>query len=187
MSPPTTREDRFRALYDELRPPLLRFAHRRSDAGTAEDVVADALLVVWRRLDEVPADRDDARAWAYAITRNVLLNQARGRRRRAALGVRLAEVGDREERARRDESEGVVHRVDLARAWRELSDVHQEALGLVVFEELDSPRAAAVLGISAVAFRLRLSRARRALRQHLDHPLPAGRPAAAGPVLRSVP
>ena len=41
-------------------------------------------------------------------------------------------------------------------------------LGLAVFEQLTSPQAGAVLGISATAFRLRLSRARAALRAHLD-------------------
>lgn len=62
-----------------------------------------------------------------------------------------------------------MSRVDLTRAWRLLSAVHQEALALAVFEGLRAPQAAAVLGISPVAFRLRLSRARRVLRLHLDH------------------
>jgi RNA polymerase sigma-70 factor, ECF subfamily len=35
-----------------------------------------------------------------------------------------------------------------------------------VFDGLDAPRAARVLGISPVAYRLRLSRARKALRAH---------------------
>ncbi len=59
--------------------------------------------------------------------------------------------------------------VDLSRAWRRLSPVHQEALALSTYEELTAGQAAAVLDISPVAFRLRLSRARRALRLHLDH------------------
>jgi RNA polymerase sigma-70 factor (ECF subfamily) len=36
-----------------------------------------------------------------------------------------------------------------------------------VWDGLDAPRAARVLGISPVAYRLRLSRARKALRAHL--------------------
>lgn len=187
MSPPPTREDRFRALYAELRPSLLRFARRRSDPGSAEDVVAEALLVVWRRLEEAPPAPQDSRAWAYGITRNVLLNEQRGQHRHLALGVRLAEHGERGGVGRWDEAEEVVNRVDLARAWRKLSAVHQEALALVVLDGLDSPRAAAVLGISAVAFRLRLSRARRALRLHLDHQPPTDARSAANAVLRSTP
>ncbi|MFF4779218.1 RNA polymerase sigma factor [Microtetraspora fusca] len=60
----------------------------------------------------------------------------------------------------------VAWRVDLARAWSRLSAVHQEALALTVWDGLDAPRAAQVLGISPVAYRLRLSRARKALRAH---------------------
>lgn len=60
-------------------------------------------------------------------------------------------------------------RIDLVKAWNLLSDLHQEALALAVFEELSAPQAAAVIGISPVAFRLRLSRARRVLRLYLDH------------------
>jgi RNA polymerase sigma-70 factor (ECF subfamily) len=63
----------------------------------------------------------------------------------------------------------VMNRIDLGRGWRLLSEVHQEALGLAVFEDLTAPQAAAVLNISPVAFRLRLSRARKALRLLIEH------------------
>lgn len=181
------REDRFRILYAELRPELLRFVRRRCDPGSAEDIVAEALLVVWRRLEQAPPDLQDTRAWAYGITRNVLLNEQRGQRRHLAVAVRLAEYAGYAETGLWDEAEDVVNRVDLTRAWRKLSAVHQEALALVVLDQLDSRRAATVLGISAVAFRLRLSRARRALRLHLDHQPPAGARPAADSVLRSTP
>jgi RNA polymerase sigma-70 factor, ECF subfamily len=73
----------------------------------------------------------------------------------------------------------VAQQIDLAAAWNLLSEVHQEALALAVLDELTAPQAAVVLGISPVAFRLRLSRARRALRAHLDHrPQPALAPAS---------
>ncbi len=79
--------------------------------------------------------------------------------------------------------DGVVHRVDLARAWARLSDAQQETLALTV---LDAAQAAAVLGISPVAFRLRLSRARPALHLRLDHS-PSAVSAPAGPTVRSTP
>ncbi len=187
MSPPPTREDRFRTLYEELRPQLLRFARRRAGSGTAEDVVADAFLVIWRRLDETPSPPEDARAWAFGITRNVLLNQQRGSRRHLAVGVRLADQGESSGEASQAAFEEVVNRVDLARAWRRLRASHQEALSLVVFDGLDAPRAATVIGISPVAFRLRLSRARRALRLQLDHQPPVTARTPAGAIARSTP
>lgn len=160
------REHTFRSLYEAVYPDLLRFVQRRTAPDHAEDVVAEAFLVVWRRLDDLPRAHGDARAWTFGVARNILLNDNRGEQRRRALGVRLAEVTPTSVEATPDL---VVSRVDVARAWRRLSERHQEALALAVLDQLDAPQAAAVLGISPVAFRLRLSRARRALRLHLDH------------------
>lgn len=176
------REQTFTALYESARPDLVAFVRRRSpDAGAVDDVVAEAFLVVWRRLDDLPRDAGQARAWLFGITRNVLLNAHRGQRRGHALEVRLADpyaVVDSDVLA-----DSVAARVDLARAWRRLAPVHQEALALAVLDGLSSPHAAAVLGVSPVAFRLRLSRARKALRLHLTHqpsPAPAALAPAAG-------
>jgi RNA polymerase sigma-70 factor (ECF subfamily) len=76
---------------------MLANARRRVDADTAEDVVADALLVLWRRRHElarrdgVSADARDAEvAWAIGITRGCLANSRRSARRRLALVGRLA-------------------------------------------------------------------------------------------------
>lgn len=170
------RELTFTSFYAAAYPDLVRFVQRRAHPDHVDDVVAEAFLVVWRRLDALPPSPDDARAWAFGIARHVLLNARRSEQRRSALRVRLAQVppelpGD-------PAADGVATRVDLATAWHRLSETHQEALALVVFEDLDATRAGAVLGISPIAFRLRLSRARRALRGHLDH-LPARTPAPA--------
>lgn len=166
LSPPAAREARFTALYDVLYAELLRFAFRRVDPAAAEDVVAEAFLVAWRRFEDLPVHHDDTRAWIFGIARGVILNTRRGAERRQALSVRLAEaaVGHADPL-----DEVAARRVDVARAWRRLSARHQEALALTILDGLSGPQAAAVLGISAVAFRLRLSRARRALRLHLDH------------------
>jgi RNA polymerase sigma-70 factor (ECF subfamily) len=157
----------FRSLYESSYADLLKFVQRRTDSANAEDMVAEAFLVVWRRFSEAPAQESDARAWVFGITRNLMLNAQRGEQRRQALGVRLAEtIPDDFSTSHADL---VSSRIDLGRAWTLLSEVHQEALGLAVFEDLAAPQAAKVLGISPVAFRLRLTRARRALRLLLDH------------------
>jgi RNA polymerase sigma-70 factor (ECF subfamily) len=62
----------------------------------------------------------------------------------------------------------VADRVDIAAAWPRLSPVHQEAIALTVLDELTAPEAARLLGISPTAFRLRLSRARKSLRRHIE-------------------
>lgn len=129
--------------------------------------MAEAFLVVWKRFSEVPANASDARAWVFGIARNLILNAQRGEQRRQSLGVRLAETTP--DLFSTSHADLVSSRIDLGRAWLLLSEVHQEALGLAVFENLAAPQAAKVLGISPVAFRLRLTRARRALRLLLDH------------------
>jgi len=169
------RERTFCLLYEAVRPDLLRFIQRRAHPDQTEDVAAEAFLVVWRRLEDVPALPGDARAWIFGIARNILLNTHRGDLRRHALGVRLADAAALVDA---EDVDVVLQRVDLARAWTHLSEAHQEALGLAVFDDLSAPQAAAVLGISPVAFRLRLSRARRTLRLLLEHlPRPCSTPA----------
>lgn len=167
QSPTADRESRFTALYEATYADLLRFAQRRVHATHTEDVVAESFLAAWRRLEDLPSRPDDARAWLFGIARGVILNTNRGAERQRALTVRLAEVPTRS--TTDVDAELVSRQIDVSRAWRRLSDVHQEALALSVLDELSAPQAAAVLGVSAVAFRLRLSRARRALRLQLDH------------------
>jgi RNA polymerase sigma-70 factor (ECF subfamily) len=161
------REARFTSLYEATYADLLRFAQRRVHTTHAEDVVAESFLVAWRRLEHLPPQLDDARAWLFGIVRRILLNTHRGAERQHALSVRLADIPTSS--TADVDTDLIARQIDVSRAWQQLSDLHQEALALAVLDELRAPQAAAVLGISPVAFRLRLSRARRALRLHLDH------------------
>jgi RNA polymerase sigma-70 factor (ECF subfamily) len=172
MNPPRGRpsgdaEARFRDLYESTYDDLTRFAQRRVDPSSAEDLAAETMLVAWRRFDQVPATRGDARAWLFGIARNLMLNAQRGERRRGALEVRIARAASTWSAT--DDAEAVARRVDLSRAWALLAARHQEALALTVWDDLTSAEAAIVLGVSPVAYRLRLSRARRALRALTDH------------------
>lgn len=158
-------QERFRGWYDSTYDDVLRFVQRRCHPSHAEDVVADAFLVAWRRYAEVPADHGESRAWLFGIARGCLANTRRGDQRREALRVRVADALPAGSQLGAD---AVAHRVDLAVAWRLLRPVDQEALALTAWDGLTGPQAAAVLGIAPTAYRLRLSRARRALRRHLD-------------------
>ncbi len=174
--PPPRHEERFRALYADGYADVLRFVQRRTHPAQAEDVAAEAFLVVWRRLDDAPRRPEDLRAWLFGIARHCLLNASRSRERRDALTVRLADAttaaalpgGDGA-----DPAEAVARRLDLAAAWRQLAPRDQEVLALTVLDDLTSAQAANVLGTTATAYRLRLHRARRALRAHLDAAGPA--------------
>lgn len=161
------REERFRTLFLAAHPDVLRFVARRAHPSHTEDVVAEAFTAAWRRFEEVPTRPDEARAWLFGIARNCLLNTTRGQGRREALAVRVAERGGAGACPDAD-ADAVADRLDLAAAWRRLSEVDQEALSLAVFDDLTSAQAARVLGTTPTAYRLRLMRARRALRRELD-------------------
>lgn len=171
-------EERFRNLYAATYPEVLAFARRRVGEHDGHDIAAEVYAVAWRRLREVPAD--DPRPWLFGVARNVLLNTGRGSRRREALAVRIAtEAGAGPSDAAGDPVDDLVAvRLDLAAAWVRLSPAEQDNLALTVWDHLDAEAAGRVLGISSSAYRMRLSRARQALRNHLDHaaPDPAARP-----------
>jgi RNA polymerase sigma-70 factor (ECF subfamily) len=177
------REQRFRDVYDAAYVDLLRFVRRRVHPTHAEDVVGDVMLVAWRRLDDVPTDLSDARAWLFGVARKTLQNARRREDKHEAVAVRLAEVRHGPADAGHH-PDLVACRVDIAVAWPLLRASDQEVIALSVLDGLTAPEAAGVLGISSTAFRLRLSRARRTLRRHVDattarRPLPA-RPASEG-------
>lgn len=152
-------EERFTALFERTRLPLLAYAVRRvSDPSEAADVVAETYLVAWRRLDDVPAG-DEARPWLFGVARRVLANHYRGERRRVALADRL-----------RDHLvEDVVPAFEIAeeppvvRAMRRLPEDDQELLRLVAWEELARDEIAVVMGLSRATVRVRLHRARKRL------------------------
>lgn len=165
------READFRWFFADAYTDALRFAQRRTAAERAEDVVAEAMLVAWRRFGDAPEDQGERRAWLFGIVRNTILNASRSEARQAAVAVRIIDYAAIMHAP--DHADHVAQRLDLARAWAQLPNGHQEVLALAVFEQLTAPQAARVLGISGVAFRTRLARARRALQSLLPHPLPS--------------
>ena len=156
-------EARINDLYRDHARDILGYALRRTqDPEDAADVVAETFLVAWRRLGEVPLD-GEARLWLYGTARHVLANHDRGARRRDRLTERL-----RDELRRQLP---VVHRTGegsaLLDALAGLGEADRELLMLIGWEELTPTQAARALGISPLAARTRLHRARRRLRAQL--------------------
>jgi RNA polymerase sigma factor (sigma-70 family) len=156
---------RFGQLYREQGRSILAYALRRvEDPEDAADVVAETFLVVWRRLGEVPVDAE-ARLWLYGVARRVIANGDRAERRRTRLGERLAE-SLRTELATRPAPSGEA--AEALRAMGGLGHEDRELLLLISWEGLSPSQAAKVLGISSLAARSRLHRARRRLRTLLE-------------------
>ena len=152
-SSPHEREQRFREVYDAAYVDVLRFVRRRVP----------------------PPDLSSARAWLFGVARHTIRSTTRRDGRHGAVAVRLAEEPPR--RVADELPDLVACRADIAAAWPSLSALHQEVIALAVLDGLSAPEGATVLGISPTAFRLRLSRARRALRR-LVEPAPRDEPAA---------
>jgi RNA polymerase sigma-70 factor (ECF subfamily) len=156
---------RFAKLYREEGRAILSYALRRvHDQEDAADVVAETFLVAWRRLGEVPFGKG-ARLWLYEVARLTIANLHRTERRRTRLGRRLAETL-RAEISTHPAPAGEA--AEVLRAIGELGDDDRELLLLVSWEGLSPGEAARVLGITALAARSRLHRARRRLRHLLE-------------------
>ena len=162
---------RFSSVYRATYPEVLRYAKRRSPHP--EDVAAETFTTAWRRVDDLPVEMDDARAWLFGIARNTILNARRSSHRRTALAIRL---DAHPQPALVDEGDLAVVLIDLVRAWDQLGVDDQECLALTVLDGLDAAHAAQVLGINAAAYRNRLSRARARLRAHLEAEAPTTAP-----------
>lgn len=137
---------------------LAYFARRIRPREDAADCLSETMLVLWRRRDELPAEEDGVRAWAFGIAKRVLANQRRGQTRRSDLADQLR-------------AELVVSvqptppmAGEVADALAQLKDVDRELVTLVAWDGFGVAEAGALLGLKPEASRARYSRARTKLR-----------------------
>lgn len=163
MSEPASLEDeqrhRFETIFRMYYGDVLAYARRRTTPEAAADAVADAFLAAWRRIDDVPRE---PLPWLLGVARRVLANQSRGDRRRDALQAKMLIHGPPATSATEaEDKEALIAVTRLPKAER-------EAITLIAWEGLTPSQAAASLGCSTVALRVRLYRARRRLARELD-------------------
>lgn len=163
VQPPRAPErvTRFEQLVELVGEPLRRYALRRLDPAAADDALAEAFLVLWRRLDDVPSGAE--LPWSYGVLRHCVANEARSARRRAGLLARLTAqpVG------------AATDPVDLGDpalrdALARLRPAEQELLRLWAWEDLAPADIATVLGTTPNAVHIRLHRARHRLAALLE-------------------
>ena len=158
--------DAFEAVVRRAGPAMLAYARRRVDDETAQDVVAEALLVLWRRRHElsrsgVPErERADEVAWAIGITRGCLANAQRSARRHLSLVGRLASL-ERPPPASGPPSP--ENDDELHAALGSLRKEDQELLRLWAWDDLKPAHIAVVLGTTPEVVSVRLHRAKKRL------------------------
>jgi RNA polymerase sigma-70 factor (ECF subfamily) len=155
------RKERFETVARTLVEPLRRYLARRTDPATADDVLAETLLVCWRRLDDLP---DEPLPWSYGVARNCLANAQRGVRRQERLAARIAVV-DPPAPSTPGPGEGGDPQVEAAMAALRTEDA--ELLRLWAWEQLTAAEIATVLDVTPNAASIRLHRAREKLKEEL--------------------
>lgn len=164
----TAPEERFRALFAGNYCHLLAYALRRTTSrADAEDVVAEAFTVAWRRLDVVPDDDHEQRLWLYGVARRTLANHRRGVGRAHRLSLRLgSETLTVDPPSARFEQAADV--AQALHAMAHLPETDQELLRLALWEELSHADIAKVTGTSVANVAVRLHRAKRKLRVRFE-------------------
>ncbi len=152
-----TDAERFSALWERHAGRVQAYAMRHVDRETAQEVVAETFLVAWRRLEDVPGE---ALPWLLVVARNTVRNHGRSVYRARQLHAALAALAPA---GPADPASTVHERQTLLRALAAMAATDREAILLVAWDGLASDEAAAVLGCTEAAFKMRLSRARRRL------------------------
>jgi len=148
-------------LLRQLQPDIRRYARRQCHRASAiEDVVQEALIVVYRRVNNV-RDRAALAAWVYRIVGRLCMLPALAMQRGMEA---LADHEDAERFARMPQDE---LRIDLVRALESLPQMYREIVLLRDMEQLTISETAQRLGITREAVKSRLHRARCLVREYL--------------------
>jgi len=171
--------DAFEILVRTHMPALLRVARRfmRSEED-ARDAVQDAFVSAFKSIGKFESNAQLA-TWLHRIVINASLMRLRSQRRRPEEDIetllpRFREDGHQLEPSEPwgETAETILQRSELGSVVRaaidRLPDTYREVLLLRDIEELSGEEAAAVLGVTPNAVKIRLHRARQALRTLLD-------------------
>lgn len=145
------------------------------DRDEAEDIVHDAFVAVWRKIDRFDAERGSLRAWLMTVVRNRAIDRVRARRPRINL-----DAADERSLLRTGPNptwEAFASRAsahDVRSAMAELPDEQRQAVELAYFEGYTYREVAEVTGVPPGTangrLRLALTKLRDALRA--DHATP---------------
>jgi RNA polymerase sigma factor (sigma-70 family) len=155
-------EAAFGTLFDRHSRAVYNHAFRLSGSwSVAEDVTQATFLVAWRKRGSVRLTHGTALPWLLVVAGNHVRTEWRSARRRRALLGRVPVDHDP------DPADDVAGRLDDERAMgrilaavRRLPRAEREAVALCLWSGVGYAEAAAALGVTEVAVRSRVSRAR---------------------------
>jgi RNA polymerase sigma factor (sigma-70 family) len=163
----------FSELYRHTHLDVLAFLLRRcTSPEDAADCLAETYLVAWQKREQMPAGAE-SRPWLFGVARNVIPRDNELRDRTAAAANALA--------AELERIGAVSPPPDLAEpdpviaAMRDLPEVEQEIITMLIWDGLAPREVAAVLGLTPNVVRVRAHRARAKLRAALGDDRPDGK------------
>ncbi|WP_246843070.1 RNA polymerase sigma factor [Allokutzneria sp. NRRL B-24872] len=154
------------ALYDAHSRALHRYLARRVGRDLADDLVAEAFLVMWERRGDYDPRRASARAWLFGIATNLARMHERTEVRKLRAWARELGRGLDVEPPDIRAAAAVDAENDVGRYAEALAELRQEerdVLLLTAWAELSPAEIAKVLDLHVTTVRTRLHRARRRL------------------------
>lgn len=158
-------------LHRRYAPLIFNIATRSLGRATAEEIVQDVFVAVWRKAETFDPARGTFRTWVLRIAHLRVLNELRRRARRLRVepdpdGV---ELGHAPERGRGpDEEAWLAHRRAIVRAAVDaLPPPHRQALSLAFLEELTHQQIASCLDLPLGTAKTRIRAGLQILRANL--------------------
>ena len=138
-------ERALRTLHRRYASLVFTVAARVVDAATAEEIVQDVFMTLWRKHEAFDPARGALKTWLCQVTRNRALNALRGRKSKE-IHEEAEDVAD--EALEPDEALWRAHRQSaLHAAVDALPDAQRRALSLAYLDELTQQQVAAVLRV----------------------------------------
>ena len=151
----------FQEIVRRFQVPLLRFVRRRTSClADAEDIVQDALVLGWRKLDQY-SPKYALRTWLFTITYRTWVGSGRRAKLKLVESDTITQMNATPPDA---EMERAEERGNLWKLAREVLSVDQySALWLFYVEEMPASEIGKVMGRSWVSVKTMLHRARKRL------------------------
>jgi len=166
-----TRPEMLGFVYERHAPAVHRYLNRRVGVDAADDLLGEVFVAaVAGRLRVRPHDSGSALPWLYGIAGNII----RSCRRRSRGHFPVPEVTVVDWDAVDERLDAGSRRRELQVALAGLTEAEREMLLLVAWEGLSPTEAGQALGLTPVAARSRLHRARSRAQAALSDMTPAG-------------
>jgi RNA polymerase sigma-70 factor (ECF subfamily) len=166
-------DDAFQELYELLSPRLYRYLLRQTrDRGRAEDLMQQTLLQIHTSRGRFLRGAD-VTPWAFAIARRLLIDSIRRRKRESETNDRLLSLDPLHEPGSDELLQSKRLAETLAHVLAQLPDSQRTTFEMIRQDGMSLREAAAVMGTTVNAIKLRAHRAYVALRSSIADELEA--------------